>query len=324
MLRTLLGLALLYAVLVMPTAEAAPIAQWEREGWKTDFSRTIVDLDEVRSGGPPRDGIPSIDDPQFVPVSEVSDLQATEPVIALEIDGDARAYPLSVMTFHEIVNDRFGERPILVTYCPLCNAAIVFDARVKGEAASFGTTGKLRRSDLVMYDRATDSWWQQFTGEGIAGVHAGERLKMLPSRLASWAEFREAHPDGRVLVPNDPNMRPYGTNPYAGYDTAARPFLYDGALPDDIDPMARVVVVRRGEGAPLVVSLARLREEPFEADGLRIAWRAGQASALDDRRIARGRDVGGVVVTEDGAPVVHDVTFAFVAHAFHPEAPILR
>jgi len=129
--RILLSLGALCVLLLTAAAQAAPIARWEREGWRTDFSQATVDLGEVLSGGPPRDGIPSIDDPAFVPVSEAA-LAKREPVIALEIDGDARAYPLSVMTFHEIVNDRFGDRPVLVTYCPLCNAAIVFDARVDG------------------------------------------------------------------------------------------------------------------------------------------------------------------------------------------------
>ena len=298
------------------------VTAWEREGWETDFSRMAVEPTSIRSGGPPKDGIPSIDAPQFVPVSEVTDLADVEPVIGLAIEGDARAYPLRILTWHEIVNDTVGDLPVIVTYCPLCNAAIVFERTVGGEPVEFGTTGKLRLSDMVMYDRATESWWQQFTGEAIAGERLGDTLPLVASRLESWAEFRARHPDGRVLVPNDPNMRAYGSNPYGGYDTARRPFLYDGALPEGIDPMERVVVVRNGDG-PSVVRMSAVRESgPLEVDGTTLAWRPGQASALDTRAIPKGRDVGTITATRDGADVPYDVTFAFVAHAFHPETAI--
>ena len=298
------------------------LTSWKGEGWKTDFGKMSVEPTSIRSGGPPRDGIPSIDAPQFVSVPEV-ELDDVEPVIGLEIDGDARAYPLRILTWHEIVNDTVGGLPVIVTYCPLCNAGIVFERTVAGEVVEFGTTGKLRYSDMIMYDRATDSWWQQFTGEAIAGERLGTTLPLVASRLESWKEFRERHPDGRVLVPNDPNMRAYGSNPYAGYDTARRPFLYDGALPEGIDPMERVVVVRSGSGDPRVVRMSAVREGgPLQVDGVTLRWRAGQASALDTRAIPKGRDVGTITATRDGADVPYDVTFAFVAHAFHPTVEI--
>ena len=332
-LRAALSLA---AVLSLPLAPAHAedagrteqltnfaLQSWRGEGWKTDFSKIAVEPTSIRSGGPPRDGIPSIDAPQFVPVSEVGNLDDVEPVIGLAIDGDARAYPLRILTWHEIVNDTVGGLPVIVTYCPLCNAALVFERTVAGEAVEFGTTGKLRHSDMIMYDRATDSWWQQFTGEAIAGERLGTTLPLVASRLESWGEFRERHPGGRVLVPNDPNMRAYGANPYAGYDTARRPFLYDGALPEGIDPMERVVVVRDGGGEPSVVRMSAVREGgPLEVDGVTLRWRAGQSSALDTRAIPKGRDVGTITATRDGVDVPYDVTFAFVAHAFHPTVEI--
>ena len=212
---------------------------------------------------------------------------------------------------------------MIVTYCPLCNAALVFDRTVEGEAVEFGTTGKLRNSDLIMYDRATESWWQQFTGEAIAGERLGERLTLVPSRLEAWSDFKARHPEGRVLVPNDPNFRNYGRNPYVSYDTAAAPFLYRGDLPSGIEPMERVVVVRDTDGEPEIVTLARVRENgPIEVNGATVSWSAGQASALDTQSIAEGRDVGTIVAQRDGMDVPYDVTFAFVAHAFHPEVPI--
>ena len=159
-----------------------------RMGWaKTDFSQVAIPLSEVMSGGPPRDGIPPIDDPQFQPAAADRTLSAREPVVSIEINGDARAYPLRILIWHEIVNDIVGGKPVTVTYCPLCNAAIVFDRMVDGEAKDFGTTGLLRNSDLIMYDRQTESWWQQFTGKAIAGSQVGSSLKFLPARLESCA-----------------------------------------------------------------------------------------------------------------------------------------
>jgi hypothetical protein len=311
-----------FAVAVSAAAAMADPEHWTREGWKTDFSKSSVEFDEILSGGPPRDGIPSIDDPKFVSVSEVADIADREPVIQFGLDDDTRAYPLRVLTWHEIANDVVAGVPVAVTYCPLCNAAIVFDRRLDGRVLEFGTTGKLRNSDLVMYDRQTESWWQQFTGEAIVGAMAGEKLKLLPSRIVSFGAFRREHPEGRVLVPNDPSFRDYGRNPYASYDTASVPFLYRGELPENLPPMARVVVVRT-TGEPIIVSLDKVRAGGFEQDGYRITFEEGVASALDHSTIAQGRDVGAVRVTKEGRDVLHDVTFAFVAHAFHPEVRIV-
>ncbi|WP_246730313.1 DUF3179 domain-containing protein [Nitratireductor mangrovi] len=318
--RTLVTLAALLFIVGNAFADAE---RWMREGWKTDFSRTLVDFGEILSGGPPRDGIPSIDDPQFAPARGIGTVADREPVIRLAVGGKVRAYPLQVLTWHEIANDVIGGVPVAVTYCPLCNAAIVFDRRVDGRTLDFGTTGKLRNSDLVMYDRQTESWWQQFTGEAIVGALTGKSLKLIPSRIVSFRAFREEHPEAPVLVPNDPKMRPYGRNPYAGYDQRAAPFLYRGDYPSNILAMERVVVVRTG-GEPIIVSLEKVRNGGHVARGYEISYVDGVASALDATEIAEGRNVGTVEVTKDGQAVAHDVTFAFVAHAFHPEVPIVN
>lgn len=315
------GLAL--SALVATQAFANP-DRWQREGWATDFTQTTVDLGEIMDGGPRRDGIPPIDNPSFVPVSEIDHLDPLDPVMSFTHNGETRAYPLRVMTFHEIVNDEVGGHPVSVTYCPLCNAAIVFDRNVDGEILDFGTTGKLRRSDLVMYDRQTDSWWQQFSGESIAGSYAGTELTMLPSQLVSWERFAEANPDAMVLEDPTNFRRPYGMNPYRGYDTLAQPFLYDGPFPDGIAPLQRVVMVRHGE-TEFAVSTAKLAADgSYAQDGIEVTFAAGQASALDSEVIAQGRDVGNITVMKDGEPVVHDVTFAFVVHAFEPDLEIIQ
>jgi hypothetical protein len=299
---------------VVSAAALANPALWKHEWPRTDFTRHAVPLDEIHSGGPPKDGIPAIDRPSFAPISAAG-LADREPVLGLVLEGEARAYPLRVMIWHEIVNDRVGGVPVAVTYCPLCNAAIAFDRRLDGRELDFGTTGKLRHSDLVMYDRQTESWWQQFSGEAIVGELAGARLRALPVRLESFAAFKARAPQGVVLVPNDPASRRYGHNPYVGYESSGWPFLFRGEVPEGVLPLERVVTV--GDEAWSLPLLRRERE--VRSGDLRIAWREGQASALEAAEIAEGPDVGDVIVQRAGVDVTHHVTFAFVFFAFHPD-----
>jgi hypothetical protein len=196
------------------SAAKADPAVWMQAGWnKTDFSKSRIAWREILSGGPPKDGIPSIDKPTFKAAAEDRELTTKDPVIGLEINGDARAYPLRILIWHEIVNDVVGGMPVTVTYCPLCNSAIVFDRRVPPHVLDFGTTGKLRNSDLVMYDRQTESWWQQFTGEAIVGTLAGTELKLVPARLESFGQFKTRYPGGKVLVPTIPGCAIMGVTP---------------------------------------------------------------------------------------------------------------
>jgi len=252
----------------------------------------------------------------------------TEPVISLAIGDDPRAYPLRVLIWHEIANDTVGDMPVAVTYCPLCNAALVFERKLDGRILEFGTTGNLRHSDLVMYDRQTESWWQQFTGDAIVGSLTGRQLRLLPSRLESFARFKAQFPDGLVLVPSNPGARKYGSNPYVGYDaTGERPFLYDGTLPEGIEAMERVVAIETAPGHHEAWSLALVRRKgEIESGDLVLKWEAGQASALDKHTIAAGRDIGNVTVRRrvNGrfSDIPYDVTFAFAFHAFRPESPI--
>lgn len=291
---------------------------WKFEWKNTDFSKTIVpSWTEIMSGGPPKDGIPAISDPNFLSVAEETRLHGNEGVIAVEIDGEIpRAYPLRYLMWHEIVNDVVGDQPIAVTYCPLCNSAIVFDRMVNGEMRTFGVSGKLRNSDMVMYDRETESWWQQAQGLGIVGDHVGDELTVLPTWLESWEEFSTRNPDGAVMG-QPPWPRNYGLNPYAGYDRSRRPFLYNGEEPPHGIP-SLMRVVRVGERA---WPMQRLRDlgEVTEA-GVTITWQSGQASALDKAKLEQGWDVGSIRVRDaDGEDVVHDVLFAFAFHAFWPE-----
>jgi hypothetical protein len=290
----------------------------------TDFSTCTIPLDEIMSGGPGKDGIPAIDDVVIRAVGEAKELADSEPVISITINGQSRAWPLRYLIWHEIANDNLGGIPIAVTYCPLCNAAIIFDRRVGEEVLDFGTTGNLRKSDLVMYDRQTESWWQQFSGEAIIGSRSGQMLTRLASRLEDWRSFKARNPNGTVMGVDNQGLRPYGANPYRDYDTSAFPILYDGKVPEGIKPLARVVVV---EGKAWALNLIR-QVTPLETYGLIISWKPGQNSALDNSKISSGRDVGTVTVQRKKADsteyedVPYDVTFAFVFHAFEPNGKL--
>ncbi|MEM9970980.1 MAG: DUF3179 domain-containing protein [Pseudomonadota bacterium] len=303
--------------LATATAHADP-SFWKHEWPDTDFENTTIDnWVEIMSGGPPKDGIPAIDDATFINVADESRLAPLEAVITLEVDGEApRAYPIRYLMWHEIVNDEVGGIPVAVTYCPLCNSGLTFDRRVDSQVLSFGVSGKLRNSDMVMYDRETESWWQQAIGTGIVGEFTGVELTQLPTWMESWQEFSTRNPEGIVM--DEPRFpRQYGRNPYVSYDSSTRPFLYNGELPPhDIPALMRVVRVD-----DKAWTFDRLREEgTITEDGVTLSWTAGQASAPDTPQIGGGRDVGTVRVRDaDGNDLPHDVMFAFAFHAFFPD-----
>ncbi|CAN5256289.1 DUF3179 domain-containing protein [soil metagenome] len=264
---------------------------------KTDFSKRTTSLDDFRAGGPPRDGIPAIDRPEFINVEEAAGfLDEREPVILLSIGSDVRAYPLQILIWHEIVNDTVGGLPVVVTFCPLCNAALVFERRIDGVELDFGTTGRLRLSDLVMYDRRTESWWQQFTGEGLIGEHAGRELREVPSQIVSFHRFAEAHPAGRVLSRRTGYRRPYGQNPYRGYDSIdSSPFMLKGKPDPRLPPMERVLGVHI-DGKARIYPLSRIEERGVIEDELAgtplvVVARKGMLSVLDEQRIDQSRKV---------------------------------
>jgi hypothetical protein len=297
--------------------------------WETDFSKQLVPLEEFLSGGPPKDGIPAIDEPHYTRAEQVDFLEDREPVIEITVDGESRAYPLQILTWHEIVNARFGDTPVAVTFCPLCNTAIAFDRRVDGRVLDFGTTGKLRDSDLVMYDRQTESWWQQFGGEALVGELGGKELRQLPARIVSWREFRSMHPSGLVLNRDTGFARDYGTNPYAGYDDIASPPIFATRNEDDdrLPPKERVVYVEVGKEAfavpfPALVAKRTIEVETDEGQ-LIVRWHSGVASALDSGAIAEGRDVGSASALLEGEPVPFSEPFWFAVAAFRPDIEIV-
>ncbi|MFB6307106.1 MAG: DUF3179 domain-containing protein, partial [Flavobacteriales bacterium] len=195
--------------------------------WETDISKHEIPLFEIKIVIPKRDKIPPIDNPEFWNIKQADEhFTDNEPVISLAINDEAKAYPLSILTFHEVVNDQIGEKKVSVTYCPLCNASITFNRTVehsgKEKNLDFGVSGMLRNSDLIMWDRQTESWWQQFSGKAIVGKMLGAELEMLPSMVISYEEFKKNHPNGKVLSTNTGASREYGKNPYAGYDDTTK------------------------------------------------------------------------------------------------------
>jgi hypothetical protein len=195
-------------------------------GASVEAPEPLVDPSEIISGGPPPDGIPPIDKPEFQPRDEVTWLNEQEPVIVVQIGEDTRAYPLQIMTWHEIVNDEVGGKPISVTFCPLCNTAYAFARpEVDGDITTFGTSGKLYNSNLVMYNRATESYWPQAWGKAVMGPLTGTELERVPAQIVSWGDFRSAFPGGLVLSRDTGHERDYGSNPYPGYDDIDNPQL---------------------------------------------------------------------------------------------------
>jgi hypothetical protein len=283
----------------------------------TDFCQTSIDLESVLSGGPPPDGIPPIDNPDYESVADAAEWMIDEsPVVAVTVNDETRAYPLAVLTWHEIVNTEIGGDPVTVTFCPLCNSAIVFDRNVDGDILDFGVSGNLRNSDLIMYDRQTDSWWQQFTGEGIVGSYNGAMLEMLPSQIVGFGQFAAEFPDAEVLSRNTGVGRDYGVNPYSGYDGIENPFLFDGELDRRLPATSRVLAGIVG-GEAVAYPFAALNEEVVINDtvGEReivALWQPGVKSALDDREIDASRDVGTAAIytreLEDGTVLTFSIS----------------
>ena len=277
-----------------PTSVASPI-----EG-------PLVDPGEIISGGVPPDGIPPIDDPRFMEPEHVRFLSHQEPIVAVEVNGIAKAYPIRILMWHEIVNDDFDGVPVVVTYCPLCNTGIAFlRPTIEGELLDFGTSGKLYRSNLVMYDRQTNSYWPQALGQAVVGPLLGEELESVPTRLLSWADWRQAHPDGLVLTTRTGHRRDYGSNPYVGYEND-EPFLFVG----EPDPRLRATEHVLGVAGTETIAFPYSELERLSSEGqtavqltvggrrLVVLWKAGTVSALDAARIPMSADVGAAAAYE--------------------------
>ncbi|MEE8174025.1 MAG: DUF3179 domain-containing protein [Dehalococcoidia bacterium] len=282
-------------------------------GWKTDFSKHSVPYSEIISGGVPRDGIPPIYDPKFESVTEAGVwLTDGDPVVSLVVGDQARAYPLRILLWHEIVNDEVAGIPVALTYCPLCNTAVAFDRSLQGKVYTFGVSGLLRNSDLVMWDHETESLWQQATGEAIVGELTGETLEFLSSSIVSWQDFEEAFPEGRVLSQDTGYSRSYGRNPYVEYDASSRPFLFSGELDPRLPALERVIgVTISGDSVAYPFSaLAQVGVANEDVGGGKIVvfYISGTLSPLDKSSIEDSREAGSAAVFDR---TLDDRTLAF-------------
>jgi len=279
-----------------------------------DLPAPLLDPDQILSGGPPPDGIPAIDAPTFQRVADVDWLEDAEAILAVTIGGETRGYPYQILTWHEIVNDTVGGVPVAVTFCPLCNSGVGFDRRVDGMVLDFGTSGQLYASNLVMYDRQTESLWPQLTGQAAVGVMTGAKLEFVPAFPVGWSDFRDAHPDAWVLSRDTGHSRDYGRNPYVGYDTDPdRDPLFGAPTDDDrLPPMERVIALE-GDTETVAVLRSTVEDTGILADAvdnqpLVLFFTEGQASALETALVAEGRDIGTVAVFD---PTVNGEALTF-------------
>lgn len=282
------------------------------------FPAPLIEIDRILSGGPPPDGIPPIDNPVFQSAETVDWLQCQEPILVLEVDGETRGYPVQIMTWHEIVNDTFGDLPVTVSFCPLCNSSLAYVRELDNVGVvTFGTSGRLYNSSLVMYDRETESLWTHFNGQAVVGELAGVSLQRLPTQTMSWGSFLQANPTAAVLTTETGHRRDYGRNPYPGYDdVSTNPFLLDGEVDSRLAAKERVVgIERNGQSAVLLLSslaATGVLEADVGGDTL-TAWHLpGTASALEAATVEGGRDIGAVGVY---LPVVDGETLTFTRDA---------
>lgn len=288
------------------------------------WAKPLVDLGDIRPGGLPPDGLPALNRPAFIPARSVWFLADREPVVTLEINGDARAYPVQILMWHEIVNDVVGGVPVAVTYCPLCNSAVAYERQIDDVVFEFGTSGRLLNSALVMYDRQTGSLWSHYTGEAIVGEMTGTELTVYPLSTVAWSDWSDAYPGGLVLDRETGFFKEYGLNPYPGYDDVdAQPFLFDGEVDGRYTAMTRMIAFEI-DGKPVAVPLSGLQKQllivtELSNEWILIWWKPGTSSALDSFDVAGGNDVGSVfvgkidadesfTVSEGGISIIDDAT----------------
>jgi len=295
-------------LLLLILAGLAPVA-----GAKNGFnlSNLTVPISEVFSGGPPRDGIPSIDDPKFESVAAASWLRDDDLVVGVSVGDEDRAYPIRILVWHEIVNDTVGGEAVAVTYCPLCGTAMTFDRRINGKTLSFGVSGLLYQSDVLMYDRETESLWSQLAMKSLSGPSVGLTLTWLPSDLVTWKVWRETHPDTLVLSRDTGERRDYDHLPYEGYEDHEETIFPVPAHRTEL-PNKEWVVGLLVDGAALALPVTALAEQkgadiPVTMGGSTITVRHDPGT----RRVTAHRADGELI------PLVHVYWFAW--QAFYPD-----
>jgi hypothetical protein len=279
----------------------------------SDGTKYLVNPDKIQGGGPPKDGIPSIDNPTFVSVEDADKwIQGNELVLVLTYKGIERVYPLQILVWHEIVNDEIGGDPLLITYCPLCGSGIAYERKINGEEVEFGTSGKLYNSNLVMYDRLTDSYWTQIDGLAIIGELTGSRLTPISIDTVSWRDWKDAHPNSEVLSKDTGFDREYGHDPYGNYYEDS--FLFFPVENTDDRIHAKTVVF----GIEINGEFKAYREEDLIEKGV-------IEDIVGGTKLKIERDPSGIVKitnTDTGEEIVKERDFWFAWYAFHPKTKL--
>ena len=286
---------------------------WTQSMKGFNVSNASIPLDEIKDGGPPKDGIPAIDKPEFKKASAIQ-LDEQTRVLGVKVNGVAKAYPIPIMNFHEIVNDEFAGQPVVVTYCPLCGSGVAFDAAIGGEKKTFGVSGLLYNSDVLLYDRQTESLWSQIMMEAVAGPMKGEKLQMVPTMNTSFTEWKKKYPETLVLTENTGYQRDYSSNPYPGYGASAR--LYFDVEEQDarFHPKETVIGIElNGEFKAYPFSeLEKLKsgklEDSFQGQDLLVNFSPDSRSAT--------------ITNKQGEELPALTTFWFAWYAFHPETAV--
>lgn len=305
----LLGLALATA------AHAAAPDPADFNGF--DVSNAAVPVEAIQRGGPPKDGIPAIDRPKFV-VGDQAKLQADDRVLGVTLDGRARAYPVRIINWHEVVNDSFGDRQVVVTYCPLCGTGMAFYPASGTKKTGFGVSGLLYNSDVLLYDRATLSLWSQILRTAISGPLKGTRLESVALTHTTWADWRRRYPQTEVLSTDTGYARDYERDPYAGYG-ATQQLMFDVQHRDDRFPAKEWVLGIEAGGTAKAYPFSVLARA-VNANGELVDTVGGKR--LRVRYAAQHRTAEALDLDGRPWPGVQAYWFAWVA--FHPRTEVLR
>jgi hypothetical protein len=278
-----------------------------------DLEGALIPEDQVLSGGPAKDGIPAIDNPHFVLAEKVDFLRAESSVLGLEYKGIVKAYPINILNWHEIVNDQFNNEPVVITFCPLCGSGMAFLASIENKAHTFGVSGLLYNSDVLLYDRQTQSLWSQLMSQAISGQHKGRRLVSLPVLHTSWQDWKTRHPDTLVLSIKTGFNRDYNDSPYADYLNSPRTLFPLSAVSRLYHPKEEVLGIEVG-GKFKVYPFIELEKSP-----------ASFTEKVNNQMITLSYDRKyrtAAVFSKQGKRLSSVRTFWFAWYAFHPESEV--
>ena len=304
----------LLIVVALLAAGSPPVSAAPRSNG-FDLDGALVPTDQIHAGGPPRDGIPAIDQPRFVPAAAADEIDADDGVLGVVHNGVKKAYPIAIMNWHEIVNDRFGDEAVVVTYCPLCGTGIAFESQLAGRRLSFGVSGLLYNSDMLLYDRQSESLWSQIAAQAISGKHRGQRLTAIPISHTRWSDWRQRHPDTLVLSRNTGYRRAYDRSPYAGYEESRRLYFPVAFRARGYHPKERVLgveVAGQYKAYPFSELARTTGEVEDQVAGHPIVVRFDEA-----HRAAAAHD-------QNGHELATVTAFWFAWYAFHPDTEVYR